>query len=154
MRLLVLALLLLAPAAAYEPVEGYDPARDAAADIDAAAEEAARTNRFVLLEIGGKWCIWCRYLDEFLASHDEVRKDWEETFVVVKVNFSEENKNEDVLGRYPEIPGYPHFFILGPDGQFLESQGTAELEEGKSYDPKIFQAFIDSWAVRRPKSSQ
>ena len=38
---------------AYEPVHHYDPARDAAKDIDDAVAEAARSGKRVLLEVGG-----------------------------------------------------------------------------------------------------
>ena len=51
----------------------------------------------------------------------------------LKVNFSPENQNRSFLRRYPRIPGYPHIFVLESDGRFLHSQGTAELESGRSY---------------------
>jgi hypothetical protein len=89
-------------------------------------------------------------LDDFLASHDAIREDWEATFVVVKVNFSPRNQNEKVLGRYPKISGYPHFLVLGPDGKFLDSQRTGPLEKGKSYNRKAFQSFIEKWKKRMP----
>ena len=66
-------------------------------------------------------------------------------FLVMKVNYSDENKNETLLGRFPEIPAYPHYFVLESDGTFLHSQGTGELEEGKSYDEDVFAAFLNRW---------
>lgn len=150
----IFALALLAAstllAQVYEPVLEYDPARDAARDIELAVAEAKRTGRFVLLEIGGDWCIWCRYLDDFLAKQDEIREAWEETFVVVKLNVSQENKNEDVMMRYPKVTGYPHFFILDGDGNLAGSQNTGDLERGRSYNKKKFQAFLDAWSEKRP----
>lgn len=41
---------------------------------------------------------------------------------------------------------YPHLFVLDSDGRLLHSQGTAELEEGQSYNLRRFMAFIDTWA--------
>ena len=38
-------------APAYQPVQKYDPKRDAAADIDAAVAEAKRSGRHVLIEV-------------------------------------------------------------------------------------------------------
>lgn len=143
----------LAADGGYKPVKRYDPSRDAVQDIDAAAAEAARSGRLVLLEIGGEWCVWCHYLDDFLATHGKIRKSLEETFVVVKVNFGPKNKNEQALSRYPKIKGYPHLFILGADGKYLGSQDTGELEKGKSYDPKVFQAFIDKWRAQTPSAA-
>jgi hypothetical protein len=63
----------------------------------------------------------------------------------MKVNYSDENPNTEFLERYPEIPGYPHFFVLDSDGTFLHSQGTAELEEGNGYNLQVFLAFLDKW---------
>lgn len=48
------------PAATTEPIrEGYDPARDAKADIAAALAEAGRDGRPVLLDFGADWCPDC-----------------------------------------------------------------------------------------------
>lgn len=63
----------------------------------------------------------------------------------MKVNYSDENKNAELLSKYPEVPAYPHYFVLEPDGTFLHSQGTGELEEGKSYDEDVFVSFLNTW---------
>ena len=47
-------------ATGYAPVKEYDPLRDAAKDIADAVKEAQLGNKNVLVEIGGKWCIWCQ----------------------------------------------------------------------------------------------
>jgi thioredoxin-related protein len=131
----------------YVPVHKYDPARDAARDIAEAAAEASRTNKRVLVEVGGEWCIWCHIMDDFFEQNKELLDLREKNFVMVKVNFSEENKNEQVLSRYPEIRGYPHLFVLDGDGKLLHSQDTAELEEGKGYNLAKFTAFLQKWAA-------
>jgi thioredoxin-related protein len=130
----------------YVPVLKYDPKRDAALDIAEAAAEAKRTNKRVLVEVGGEWCIWCHMMDDFFEKHPEVLGLREKNFVMVKVNFSDENKNEQVLSRYPEIPGYPHLFVLDSDGKLLHSQDTSELEEGRGYNLTKFTAFLQQWA--------
>jgi hypothetical protein len=69
-----------------------------------------------------------------------------DTFVVVHVNFSEDNRNEEFFGTLPEADGYPHFWILDASGELLESQGTLALEDGdKSYDKRTFMTFVDRW---------
>ena len=133
----------------YVPVLKYDPKRDAALDIAEAAAEAKRTKRRVLVEVGGEWCIWCHMMDDFFARHPEVLDLREKNFVMVKVNFSDENKNEQVLSRYPEIPGYPHLFILDGDGKLLYSQDTSELEEGRGYNLTKFTAFLQKWGEKQ-----
>ena len=69
--------------------------------------------------------------------------------MIMKVNMSEENRNEEFLANYPKVPAYPHFFVLEADGEFLHTQGTGELEEGPGYDEAVFLAFLNEW---KPKS--
>jgi hypothetical protein len=64
----------------------------------------------------------------------------------VKVNFSEENKNEKVLSRYPKIEGYPHIFVLEKNGKLLHSQDTGLLESGDHHDHDKVLAFLKKWA--------
>jgi hypothetical protein len=70
----------------------------------------------------------------------------DKNFIMVKVNYSEENKNEPLLSRYPQINGYPHLFVLERDGKFLHSQDTGQLEEGKGYNLAKFMAFLKEWS--------
>ena len=63
----------------------------------------------------------------------------------MKVNYSDDNQNEDFLKAYPKIPAYPHLFVLDSDGRFLHSQGTGELEEGRGYNESVFLTFLETW---------
>lgn len=134
------------PAAAAKGTAGYDPAADAAADLRQAVQKAQKENKRILLEVGGEWCPWCHLLDKFLKGDEEIARKLDETFVVQKVNFSRENKNEKFLSQYPQVPGYPHVFVLESDGKFLHSQTTTEFEAGKGYDREKVLAFIAKWA--------
>jgi len=131
---------------AYVPVERFDPGRDAAKDIGSAVTEARRSGRRVLLDVGGDWCIWCRRLDTLFATHPELAEYRNAHYVTVKVNWSKENKNEQVLSRYPPVSGYPHLFVLGDDGTLIRSQNTGELEKGKGHDPDKVMTFLRTWA--------
>ena len=125
----------------------FDPARDAAKDIELAVAEAARTGKRVLVDVGGNWCGWCHEMERFVDAHADLRALRDRNFVTVKVNYSPENKNEAVLSRYPKIPGYPHLYVLDQTGALLHSQNTVEIEDGKtSYDLDKFMAFLKKWA--------
>jgi thioredoxin-related protein len=137
--------------APYNAVTKYDPKRDAAHDISDAAAEAKRTNRRVLLEVGGEWCSWCHHMDDFFAAHSDLTALRDKSFVTVKINFSEENPNKAVLGQYPAIGGYPHLFVLDSDGTLVHSQDTGALEEGKSYNLDRFTTFLAYWAWAKEK---
>lgn len=149
-----LALVLLGCAPAPEPVRptlDYDPAADPFAQLAAASAVASAEDKHILLVAGGDWCIWCYYLEAFLADNAEIAAAYYDTFVVVHVNFSSDNRNEEFFGRLPEAPGYPHFWVLDAAGELLESQGTAVLEDGdKSYDRRVFMAFIERWQATLP----
>lgn len=136
------------PAAAGKSA-GYDPARDPERDLAAAIERARAAKKRILLEVGGEWCIWCHILDEFIAAHPSIARALDAGYVLVKVNYSKEQKNEAFLGRYPKVAGYPHLFVLDSDGTFLHSQDTAELESGKSYDETKLAAFLARWTIAR-----
>jgi thioredoxin-related protein/uncharacterized protein YciI len=130
----------------YVKVEKFDPARDAAADIRGAIVEAKRSNRRIILDVGGEWCIWCKRLDTLFMKNHDLADFMFKNYVVVKVNFSKENENETFLSQYPEIKGYPHIFVLEKDGKLLHSQDTGDLESGKGHSrDKVFE-FLKKWA--------
>jgi thiol:disulfide interchange protein len=135
-------------AAGAKPASGvpkFDPARDAAKDISAAVADAKRTNRRVILDVGGEWCGWCHALDRYFVEHDDLRALRDQHYVWLKVNYSPENTNAVVLGRYPGINGYPHLFVLDQDGSLVQSQDTSPLEEGPSYNYDRMKAFLLKW---------
>jgi thioredoxin-related protein len=130
----------------YLPVTRYDPKRKAAQDVDDAIKEAQRTHRRILLEVGGDWCSWCHTLDGFFDAHPDLLQLRDKNFVTVKINFSEENENKDVLSRYGSIESFPHLLVLDADGKLLLSKETGALESGKSYNLEKLTAFLKEWA--------
>ena len=130
----------------YIPVTKYDPKRNADQDIKDSVQEAQRAHKRILLEVGGDWCSWCHTLDNFFDAHRELLELRDKYFVTVKINFSEENENKEVLSRYGDIPGYPHIFVLEADGKLLLSKNNSALESGKSYDLQRLSAFLKEWA--------
>jgi thioredoxin-related protein len=128
----------------------FDPARDAQKDIQDAVTEAKKFNKRIFLDVGGDWCIWCHRLDSLFIQHKDLDEYLNKHFVVVKVNVSKENKNKEVLSKYPMVAGYPHIFILNKYGKLVHSQDTGELEfpKGhpvKGHDPKKVLAFLKKW---------
>lgn len=125
----------------------FDPARDSEKDLADAIVKTKTSGKYILLDCGGEWCIWCKRLDIFFYDNEELNKMLTDAFEVVKVNYSTDNKNEAFLSKYPKIPGYPHFFILDKNGKFMQSQDTGVLENGKgSYDIEKLKAFLTIWA--------
>ena len=133
----------------YEAVTKFNPSRNPVLDVKEAVAEAEKSNRRIILDVGGNWCIWCHRIDNFIDDNKDLYDLLHRNFVVVKVNYSPENKNEEFLSGYPKIPGYPHFFVLEENGELLHSQDTGKLEKGKGYDKEKFIAFIKKWAPKR-----
>lgn len=147
--LLILFSVKLFAQADYQPVSGFEPARDPSSDLKLAVTEALKTDRNIILDVGGEWCIWCHRIDAFIQGHEDINSFLLKNYIIMKVNYSPENKNEAFLSGYPKISGYPHFFILDGNGKLLHSQDTGKLEEGKDYNPQKFMAFLEVWAPKK-----
>jgi thiol:disulfide interchange protein len=154
--LCTLALVVVAPHAAAQVAPAaekkqervkFDPKRDGAKDVQAAVAKATKENKRILLDVGGEWCIWCKRMDEFFIAQKDIGAMLKKNFIVVKVNFSPENENKELLSKYPKITGYPHMFVLEKDGSFLHSQDTALLEEGSGYSREKMIAFLAKWTM-------
>jgi thioredoxin-related protein len=127
----------------------FDPGRDPYHDLKEAIREAQETNKNILLDVGGEWCIWCKKLDKFYDENPDVKKFLHQNYVVVKVNYSPENKNETFLLQYPKISGYPHLFVLDQNGKLIHSQETGSLESGPQHDRDKVYAFLKRYASKR-----
>jgi len=149
-RLLALSALIVLAALSFSQAlraEKFDPKRDPAADLKTAMTTARQEHKKILLDVGGEWCIWCHRLDDFIAGEQTLHQYMAEHYVVVKVNFSEENPNKAFLSRFPAIDGYPHLFVLDQDGKLLRSQSTGDFESGKGYSAAAIEAFLRKWAA-------
>jgi len=68
----------------------FDPSRDASRDVEAAMQLVRATNRRVLVEVGGEWCVWCHIMDRFFTANPDVKALRDARFVWLKVNYSKE----------------------------------------------------------------
>jgi thioredoxin-related protein len=134
-----------------EKRQKFDPARDAQKNIRNAIKIAIKSNKRILLDVGGEWCIWCRRLDSLFIQNKDLDDFLNEHFIIVKINVSKENENKKVLSHYPEVAGYPHLFVLNKYGRLIHSQNTGDLEYPGDYpvqghDKKKVFAFLRKWA--------
>lgn len=149
-----LAALALVPAWAAPGLrDRFDPKRDAAADVREASALARAQGKLLFVDVGGEWCTWCHVFDRFVAASAPVRQLLQDRYVVVKVNFSPQNRNEALLSRWPKARGYPHFYVLDPEGNVIASQASAELEAGNDYDEAKVLAFLRRHLPARPAAA-
>ena len=123
----------------------FDPERDPEADLQLTMEEARRSGRRIMLDVGGEWCSWCHRMDAFFRDDAELHALRDAGYVWMKVNYSEDNENAAFLAQFPDVKAYPHLFVLDADGKLLHSQFTGELELDKGYDREKFDAFLRAW---------
>ena len=126
----------------------YNPSDDAKVEIARAVNKAEIEGKHVLLQIGGNWCGWCILFDEKVNSNDTLRITIGKNFIVYHVNYSQENRNEDVLASlgFPQRFGFPVFVILDSKGNRLHTQNSAYLEEGKRHSTIKVLEFLKHWS--------
>jgi len=127
-------------------VQIYDPKANPQSDLSIAIKKAKKSNKKILLEVGGDWCPWCKKLNKLFNENKEIANLLNKYFIVLKVNYSKENKNQEFLSKYPKIEGYPHIFILNKNGELLHSQNTGDLESGDHHDPDKVIKFLKEWS--------
>jgi len=125
----------------------YDPSSDASSELSAAVRQASELNKHVLVQIGGNWCSWCIKLHGFFTSEYQVDSILNADYILVRINYSPENRNYDVLSRleYPQRFGFPVLLILDGEGKRLHTQDSWFLELDKGYDPEKVKKFLLSW---------
>lgn len=123
----------------------YDDNSDPFSDATAAIKLAKETNRNVLIEIGGNWCSWCHKMDVFLEKNPDIYQALHSKYVMLKINVSDVNENEEFMKSLPPVLGYPHMYVSTANGKMLLSKDTAELLEGDNYSPKQWLLFLNKW---------
>jgi hypothetical protein len=144
-------LFLLIPLTAFsqQPVRLYNPGADARKDLDSAIQAARDQHKHVLVQVGGNWCSWCVRLHGVFESNARIDSILKADYVLVRVNYSPENKNGPVLASlgYPQRFGFPVLLILDQHGERLNTQNTAYLEKDKGYDSDKIIDFLLAWNV-------
>ncbi len=125
----------------------YNPNANAAQDLEKAVAEANRQGKHVLVQIGGNWCPWCVKLHQLFTTDSSVAAVIDKSYVVVKINYSKENKNLEILNKLdkPQRFGFPVLVILNGNGQRIHTQDSGLLESGDGYDLKKVTGFLKNW---------
>ncbi len=129
----------------------YNADEDATKKIAELVEKAQKENKNIILQAGGNWCIWCLRFNNFVETTPELKKIVDENFLYYHLNFSPENKNEEVFARYDNPGakyGYPVFVVLDKNGKMIHTQDSAVLEEGKGYSIEKVKEFFLKWTSK------
>ena len=126
----------------------YTPARDAKLQIDSALNIAQKQKKHVFIQVGGNWCSWCVLFHKFYTTDNQLDSAIKANYVVVNLNFSQENKNLEALKKleFPQRFGFPVFVILDAKGKRLHTQNSSYLEQGRGYDKEKVMEFFKAWS--------
>ncbi len=85
--------------------------------------------------------------NKFVTTDIQLDSAMNKNFIVEHINYSKENKNEEVLKqlKFPQRFGYPVFVILNSNGELIHTQNSAYLEKGEGYDKGIVMDFFHQW---------
>ena len=125
----------------------YNPEANAKEDLNTAIAQAKKSNKHVLIMVGGNWCRWCRMFEKFKNENAKVDSSINSGFVFLHINYSKENRNLDVLSSlsFPQRFGFPVFLVLDANGTRLHTQNSAYLEEGEGYSEQKIIDFLNHW---------
>jgi thioredoxin-related protein len=126
----------------------YNPARDAIKQIDSALTIAKSQKKHVFIQVGGNWCSWCILFHKFYTTDFQLDSALSASYVVVHLNYSQENKNLEILKKleFPQRFGFPVLVILDSNGKRLHTQNTSYLEEGRGYNKEKVMDFLKAWS--------
>lgn len=124
----------------------YNEQIDAMQQVEDAVEEARRTGRNVICQVGGNWCKWCLRFADFVKKDAEIAQCIADNYVYCHVNYPRQNPGAllERLGN-PGRFGYPVLVVLNSKGQVIHTQDSALLEKGDSYDRKKVLRFLNCW---------
>lgn len=127
----------------------YNPSADAKSEIAIAVENAKKANKNVMIQVGGNWCSWCIEFHRFIKEDSLLSATLQNNYEYVLLNYSKEQKNEDVLAdfQFPQRMGFPVFIVLDDMGDRIHTQNSWYLEKEKSYDPDKVKNFFDNWST-------
>jgi thioredoxin-related protein len=134
----------------------YKPAEDASEMIAQAVKKAGNEGKHVFIQIGGNWCVWCARFNDFTNSDKTIDSLIKADYIVYHLNYSEENKNKEILAKYkfPQRFGFPVFLVLDGKGNLLHTQNSGYLEEGKGYSRSAIIGFFKDWRPSALNSNQ
>lgn len=125
----------------------YDPARDPAADLDAALALAAKDGKEVLIDFGADWCPDCQVLDRLFQS-DSTRALLQRDYHVVAVDVGEFDRNLDFAAKYVNLrtSGIPALVVLTPRGEVRVATNDGSFANARTMKGQQVDAFLTKWA--------
>ena len=150
-RLLSLLLLiqLFAFTASAQTVKYYDERIDPVEQMDKAVVQAKDEGKYVVCQLGGNWCKWCRWFAKFITDDAEISQTIADNFVYIHVNYAsdKDERSRIVNQRLANASrfGFPVLVVLDEEGKVIHIQQSDYLEEGEGYNRERVLKFFQKW---------
>jgi RNA polymerase sigma factor (sigma-70 family) len=132
----------------------YDRNADANEQVAAAAAQARRDGKRILVMFGFDGCVPCFYLHKLLESDTDIHELLQKNYVLLLVDHQAPHAEELLKKCQGDLKnvGFPFLAVLSPDGQVVTRQKTDpfEDEEGERHDPKRVKEFLSRWIASKP----
>ncbi len=146
---IALTLMLAAIPVSAQSTKFYDETIDPIEQIDAAVAKAQADGKYVICQVGGNWCKWCRWFGKFITEDQEINQVIQDNFVYIHVNYTDgkDPRTQEAMKRLknPARFGFPVLVILDTDGNVIHTQQSDYLEEGEGYNHKRVLDFFNHW---------
>jgi thiol-disulfide isomerase/thioredoxin len=132
--------------------DGYDPAADAAADIDRALAASRKDGRPVLLDFGSAWCEDCRAMSALVRTPG-VHQVLARNYHTVTVDVGRFNRNLVLAERYVQLEtsGIPALVELAPDGSVLRGDNDGRFADARNLTADQVADTLIDWLFQQPK---
>lgn len=125
---------------------GYDPARNASADIAAAKAASAKDGKPVLLDFGANWCPDCVVLGRTFTrpATAALLADYH----VVRVDVGQFDHNVSLASRYVDLrtSGIPALAVVDARGRLQIATNQGQFANARSMPEASVDAFLKRWA--------
>lgn len=151
---LIFVLLLINSSVFSQKEKLYDIDVDPSVQYKEALTLAKKSNKHVMVQIGGNWCPWCYRFHDFHRKDAELDSMMNANYVLINVNYNPKN-NQDLFEKldFPQRFGFPVIVITDAKGKRLHTQNSWYLEDGgNSYDKEKVKSFIKNWTVEAVSS--
>jgi len=125
----------------------YDEGANATAAVAAARAKAKASNKLLMIDYGGNWCLDCRVLAGVMHQ-PEMQGFVRGHYVVVAVDSGRFDKNTDIPARYgfKKVGGVPAVFIVDPKTDRLVNKSSViALADARSMTPQGIADWLAQW---------
>ena len=135
------------PAATETIPDHYDPARNPAADLQAALASAATDHKEVLIDFGADWCPDCQVLDKLFES-GQTNPLLQRDYHVVAVDVGQFDHNVSFTAKYVNLKtsGIPALVVLTAGGKIRFATNDGSFENARTMNNQQVNAFLTRWA--------